>query len=204
MSTGEDSAVPSQNVLPVIEVGLQAGAGVREGGWVPVVLVDASRSPDLSELIRIHEHFDEGDVSVAWARPAGASKSAILLRLRCERPLEANFVLVFAMPEQAGAVQSIVQARSLYLQHGPSGHLSAHLDEPRLLIEVPETGFIEYWEKIFHSAAAKRARNNGASFSQSREIADGAVAELKRFLGLRLRSGENRVAETAADTPPTE
>lgn len=177
--------VPPDGVVSVLDVGLQAGIGVREGGWVPIVLVDTADRPAVAELLRVHEHFEEGDVSISWGRPVG-TKDAIYLRIRCARPLETVVALKFPMPHLATSVESILRARCFYLQHGPTGKLSNHLDEPKLLVDIPDTGFGGEWEKIYHSATAKMARASGASFLESRKAADLAITEMREFLNLRL------------------
>ncbi|MBO1752160.1 hypothetical protein J4G33_10135 [Actinotalea sp. BY-33] len=177
-------AASPQDVTPVLDAGLVAGAGVREGILIPAILVDVAARPGVKELIRVHEHFDEGDVAIAWGRGV-TSKTFLYLSVRCERPFQTAFTLRFAMPKQAGIVDAMLQAHCFYLQNGPTGHLSAHLDERKLLIDIPDTGFGHEWDGIYRSAAAKMARAAGASHSESKESAGAMIAEMRRLLRLR-------------------
>lgn len=177
----------SDTPIPVLETGATAHSSVVSGALVPVIMVDVDEHGALAELIRAHEHVSGGDCLSSWVfLPSRRNKLG--LRLVFERPVHLDIVLVFTLPGQAGAVDQVMRARALYLQHGSEGHgLKHHIDEPRIFIEVLTENFADIWEGIFLRAAAKQARSEGASYPESRRIAPQFVAEWRRLFDNRMR-----------------
>ncbi|WNB85148.1 hypothetical protein [Cellulomonas sp. ATA003] len=94
---------------------------------------------------------------------------------------------MFTLPGQAGAVDQVMRARCLYLQHGTAGHgLKDHFDEPRILIEVPADNFADIWDDMFLRAAAKQARSDGASYAESRRVAPEFIKKWRELFDNRL------------------
>lgn len=178
------------NILPVriIADGIIASRGVGGGRMVPLVIVDSTQRPEVNEIVRLHEHLPPGDATTQWGTRV-RTRGKIALFLHFSRPMSINLLLEFGLPTQAGLVDQIITAKCLYLQPGSDGdRLAATLDSPRILIEMPSTGFENDWEQILHSSIAADLRQKGLPRRDSREAAKEFVQEWrKQFGGFRMR-----------------
>ncbi len=172
-------------VLPVVADGALSSANSVGGRLVPVAMVDMTGHPQVEELVRIHQHLGAGDCASQWGQPIGQEQ--LLLRLTFTRPVELILALAFDLPQQAGLVDQMLTARALYLQHGVEGNrMSTTQNYPRLLIELPPTGFEERWEKIFPAVLMGEFRRSGMSRGEAKRAAKEMVARWREFGSLRM------------------
>jgi hypothetical protein len=176
--------IPLSIVMPVVADGGLAIKGQVGGRLVPVVMVDMTGRPDVAELVRIHEHLGMGDCFSQWAQ-AG---NRLMLRLQFERPIELAIGLTFELPQQAGLVDQILSARAVYLQHGVEGDsMSTTMDNPRLVIELPPTGFEEEWERLFPSSLTRAFRAQGLKRAAAKEAARDMVERWRKFGSIKIK-----------------
>lgn len=162
-----------------------ATVNVGEGRMIPLVIIDTSDRPDIEELVRIQEHLPSGDVSVQWGSLEDTPKLVALL-IKFIRPVEAFLVLNFDIVKQGVIVDQILLSKALYLQPGQEGDRFANtMDAKKLLIEIPETGFSNTWDKMLFKHLVKDFREKGLPKYQAREAAKGVIEEWRKFGKLR-------------------
>jgi hypothetical protein len=124
----------------------------------------------------------------------------VTLILTFQRPSQVVVLLEFDVAEQGILVDSILTAKALFLQPGKKGdRLSATLSSPRLLVEVPDLGFKEEWDRIWSTALAKRLRKDGLGRQTARRGASDAISLMREVEGFRMRRG--RAAKPRDENP---
>ena len=161
-----------------------------EGRLVPLVIIDTSERPDIEELVRVHQYTPPGDVKCQWGRLKGSGEGKISLILQFVRPAELILVLEFDVVRQGGLVDQILISKGLYILPGRDGdRLSNKLDAPKVLIEVPDTGFSKTWEDILYRHLAGDLRKSGLSRQQSKQSAREIIREWREFGHFRMQKG---------------
>lgn len=170
--------------LPVVGDAGIAIDGVSQGRMVPLVIVDDSKLPQLSELIRLHEHFDEGgDVNSQWGTQKDLlGKTKIILILEFIRPMKLECVFVFDLRKQGIIVNQIISSARMYIMTGRLGDRYVHkINDPKIYIDIPETGFFPAWNKIYFSDLVQRFKKEGKSQKAAKIAADEFLAKQRKF-----------------------
>lgn len=151
-----------------------ATSSTGNGRLIPLVILDTRQRQDLIEVMQVHANFSEGDVVISW----GSTKSRphhVILFLRFQRPTERAAMIEFDIERQGVLVEHVLITQALYIQAGkPGDRFLDGLDAPRLLVEVPDTGFRPTWDKVYRDSIVKRLRKQGLS----RRAANSAYATL--------------------------
>lgn len=187
--------------VPIIADGAIAGP-VADGRLVPVLVVFAETRPQLAELFRVHRHIRTGDVQSQWARSRHHPDDVMLL-LGFERPMEVEFLLRFSIVRQALLIEAILSAGAAYLQPGsPGDRISSRLDDENVLIEIPDAGFRDFWDReLFKAMTREMARRLGVSKRKAEPAARRHIAELREFSRFRLPpSATNADAQSPPQT----
>jgi hypothetical protein len=89
----------------------------RQGGrLLPLLLLDTSDRPDISELIRLHQSSGPGDVKTQWGKvEGGGHEGTVALFLIFIRPVELFVVLEFEIVRHGILVEQTLNSRGLYL-----------------------------------------------------------------------------------------
>lgn len=174
--------------LPVVgDAAIGIGA-IGEGRLIPLVIVDASARPALEELIRVHQFTQPGDVVSQWGAINGDNER-ISLFLNFKRPSELDVVIEFSVNDRAPLIDQILTTKSMYLQVGKHGDRFINTQSsPRILMEIPETGFKEVWEKIYYRYTYKKFRANGLNRQLARKAAHQFISETRKFGDTRVSS----------------
>lgn len=185
--------VPVRHAREACPVRIVADAAIstrgRHGGrLLPVILLDLSERPDIVEFIRVHESLGPGDVSIQWGQVQG-HEGTVALFLTCIRPVEALIVLEFDIVRQGILVEQALIGKGIYLAQADDEHdrLKKNVDRPKVIVEIPDTGFRPTWDDVFYKHLAKDFREKGLSRSDSRRAARSAIEELRRFSNLKMR-----------------
>jgi len=126
--------------------GMIAHSHVQEGRMVPVAILDTRERPDIAELIRVHSHLPPGDHAIAW----GEVERAIVLRINFLRPIEARVLIIIDVGTHGFIIDSALRSKAIHLQAGqPGDRMSTNRDAPRIIIELPHTGFERNWERLY-------------------------------------------------------
>lgn len=165
-------SLPTAWQVPILADAAMAGSETADGRLIPVLILDTTRHPKLAELIRIHEQLGPGDVRFAWGIKKGLKDAMLIVEF--ERPIEVQSVFVFDIAKYAGLVELMMASGGVYLQAGsPGDRLTSTLDNPRILVELPDTGFRPVWEEVLLKRMAAVIR---AQSGMSRAAAKGAAA----------------------------
>jgi hypothetical protein len=160
---------------------------IGDGRLIPLLIIDASERPDVSELVRIHKHLPLGDVICQWG-DLDAGDGKIDLFLRFERPVELVLILQFDVVRQGGLVDYILIAKAVYIQPGREGdRFVASMDNPRILVEIPDTGFQEEWNRMFHKHILLDLRRRGLSRKEAKLAATRFIEEWREFGRFRMK-----------------
>jgi hypothetical protein len=162
---------------------------VLEGVNVPLVILDTRDRPDVAEAIRVQsvESLPPGDVDFQWfGRPGNTDE--ILLRLDLLRPIETRLILAFSIERQGILVEAALTARAIYLQAGkPGDRLKRDLDRPKMLVELPETGFRPIWDQlVVDQMTGVFARQSGLPRRKARPQAIAFLNEIKKLTDFRM------------------
>lgn len=157
-----------------------------EGRLLPVLILDTLRRPEITELIRVHAYM-QGDVASRWASSRD-DDDVVMLILTFERPLEVELILEFSIEHQAMLVECILSGGAVYLQTGvPGDRLLMTMEAPRMLVEVPASGFRAYWEQLFlNRMTIVMSRRLGVPRKKARPVAQRLIAELKQLANFRI------------------
>ena len=163
--------IPEDRVLPIVGDAAIAGP-IADGRLIPVLILDTAARPEVAELIRMHEHLPPGDVLSQWAHSRDDS-DVVALQLRFLRPVETALALRFGMEAQAILVETMLDGGAVYLQAGVAGdRLMNTLDAPRVLVELPDTGFRPVWDEILLTRiTVVMSRRLGISRKKARPLA---------------------------------
>lgn len=180
---------PAESVpLRIVSDAMIATSRVGEGRMIPLVILDTSNRPDVEEMVRVHEHVSPGDVESIWTHPKG-NKGKVTLVLSFVRPMELAIFIEFDILKEGGLVDRIVSARALYIQPGRDGdRLASTLGHQRIIVEVPETGFDDHWNKVLRKVIFRDYRAHGLSRSESKLATERFIREWRGFTGMRVKS----------------
>lgn len=135
--------------VPIVADAAIATQSMGDGRLIPLVIVDTTDRLDLEEFIRIHQYSGPGDADSQWATLEDSSGRVALL-LTFKKPMEMTAVLAFDPVKQGGLVDQIIHTKGLYIQAGREGdRFIKNPDAPKLIVEIPDTGFAEVWNEIF-------------------------------------------------------
>jgi hypothetical protein len=184
----ETERFSAADIVPIAGNGSIAGP-VLEGVAVPALILDTRARPDVSEAIRVHStgSLPPGDVNFRWGGRPGCPDE-VLLVLDLLRPLEVRIVLSFSIEREAILVESALTARAVYLQAGkPGDRLKHDLDRPKMLVELPETGFGPIWERlVVEQMTAVFARDMKIRRRKARPQAVAFLADIRNVTGFRM------------------
>lgn len=164
--------------------------GRHSGRLLPLILIDTSDRPDIAELIRVHGSLGPGDVKSQWGKLEGKGhEGTVALFLTFIRPLEVFMILEFSVVRHGFLVEQILTGNGIYLgeAQGEGDRLQKNLDRPKVLAEVPDTGFKDTWHAIFTKHLEKHFRNKGLNRSQSRQAARSAIEEWQKVGSFKMR-----------------
>lgn len=175
-------------VVPIVGDAAIASVGVGHGRLIPLIIIDATKRPDLAEVIQAQAHLPTGDVVVQWgAFPK--RRDHIALFIKFQRPIERGAVIEFDIAEQGILVEQILQSNGLYIQAGKVGDRLKHdLNRPKMLIEVPDTGIRSLWDKLYFDAVVKRARKEGLDRRDAKEAARAVIGKIRELSNFRMPS----------------
>jgi hypothetical protein len=160
---------------------------IGDGRLIPLLIIDASERPDVGELVRIHKHLPPGDVICQWG-DLDVGDGKIDLFLRFERPAELVLILQFDIVSQGGFVDYILIAKAVYIQPGMQGdRIVTSMDNPRILVEIPDTGFQEEWNRMFHKHIFQDLRRKGLSRKEAKLAATRFIEEWQEFGRFRMK-----------------
>lgn len=169
-------------IVPVVGDAVIAVPGVGHGRPFPLLVLDTTERPDIAEIIRVQNQLPEGDVEVTWMQQRG-QLGHVALMLHFLRPVERTAIVSFDIFERGAIVEHILFARATYIQSGkPGDRLIHNLGVPKMSIEVPDTGFQAYWDKLFLDGVQRRMIANGYGRRDARTAATLHIRSVRRLV----------------------
>ncbi len=179
--------IPDSVIVPIVSDGAIATYAIGDGRMIPVLIVDCTEKVELRDHIYAHEESEAGDVTVTWAT-LKRDKAKVALLLEFSKPSVLEVVLQFNIKNQGGLVDGILHSNALYLQPADSGMKVAEgLGKPKILVEIPDTGFLPDWEKLYTHFLVKRFKRSGLSKKDAINAAKEHKSELRELWCRRMR-----------------
>lgn len=179
--------IPASSIVPIVKDGAIATHSIGEGRMIPVLIVDCSDKVELRDLIYAHEECPPGDVTVTWGTEK-RQKECVSLLLGFSRPSRLDVVIQFDIKKQGGLVDGILHANALYLQPTESGgRVSEGLEKGKIIVEIPDTGFLSAWENIYTESLVKQFRKSGFSRREAKDAAQQHKNMLREIWDRRMR-----------------
>lgn len=171
--------------LRVIADGIISNPHFADGRPLPILIVNATTAPFIAEYIETHHLHAPGDVGLYWGSQR-FSNELVALQVTLSRPSKNTFSILFDTKTQHVLVDAILHGRGFYLQAGDDGtKLSNSLNAPKIVIEVPDLGFMPKWEKIVQCVLAGRFRKNGFSKAEANTAVSQYLASMREFWAIR-------------------
>lgn len=176
------------DLISVVADAAIATKKIGDGRLIPLLILDTVSRPRLKEYIRVHKHFPPGDVVSQWATILdGSRRVALVLDLR--GAMDMRVVIEFDPEKQGGVIDQIVSSKAVYIQAGkPGDRFIAMMDEPKVILEIPDTGFSRVWDELYFEAVVRRARKSGLSKKQANASAIDFITQFRKFGAARIGS----------------
>lgn len=174
----------SVRLTPIIGDGAIGHPHILDGRILPVLILDCSNHRALEDLVHAQEHAPPGDCSTTWKWDL-LSRRHVYLQFDFKFPLETTAIVAFEVASQGALVESIINARAVYLQPLSSGSsVLEGIKKPNILIEVPSATTFPIWKTLYRRTLEKKYRKKGLSARQAREAAH---QNLTRMRDIQLR-----------------
>jgi hypothetical protein len=176
-------------VLRIVADGAIAHGHVGEGRIIPLVILDTTNRADVEEYIRVHQFTEPGDVKCQWGQVFGHDDTVALI-LSFQRPAQVVAIIEFELDRNHGSlIDQALAAKSIYIQAGREGdRLKHNLDLPKVIVEVPDLGFMEIWDDIYLRHTTAKIRAKGASRADAKRLARTFIDDMRKISsGFRIR-----------------
>jgi hypothetical protein len=97
---------------------------IGENVWMPTVTIDASQSPEVADLARVHAVEGIGDVSTHAIR----QDDSVVVGVQLTSPVQAMFAVAFSCALHREFLNEVADAKSLIFATTDTG--SAHEEQP--------------------------------------------------------------------------
>lgn len=175
----------SRPVYQVIEDGLVSNAGLAEGRFIPVVILNAPENSELHDLIRIHQGLT-GDAESTWSQPLTLlSPKTYHLEIHFTKPMDCRFAIEFDIKSQFVIIDGIMQSNGVWIQTGSPGDKVSQDLVNKVLVEIPNNGMEDRWEKRLHSEMRGTVIRKGKTKSEVNKIVHEKIKTFRAISNLR-------------------
>ena len=116
-----------------------------ENVWMPTVTIDASQSPEVADLARVHAVEGIGDVSTHAIR----QDDTVLVGVQLTSPVRATFAVAFSYELHQEFLNEVADAGSLVF--ATTATESAHEDRPLWLsVDIDGTALRQTLARVIH------------------------------------------------------
>jgi hypothetical protein len=174
-------------LLKIVSDAAIASRRIGDGRLIPLVILDTTNRRDMDEYIRVHQHLPPGDVESQWGKIQD-STGRVILFVSFKRPAELLANIEFNIVKQGTLVDQILLANCLYIQSSLAGdRFSKNPSAPKVLLEIPDTGFGKPWDKIFYEHIVKDMRNSGVPRRTAKRAAREFIDGWREFGQMRMK-----------------
>lgn len=165
------------------EEGIISNFDLAEGRMIPAVILNNKNGDKTVEnLVKLHLDTPPGDVTVTWGSPFN-----LLIRnkywelyLQFSKPMQCEFTIRFDLEKEYRIIDSIIQSRGLYISYGIKGEKVSQMKNGAILIEVPNTGIDNDWDKKLIEILTKKHKKR-LKKSNKKEISQLVKYEITEF-----------------------
>lgn len=149
-----------EECVNVVDTALITRVDVADGKHIPLVIIDTSNNEKIKNVIKCHVESESGEMVTTWGMTK--DKEYVVLVLDSVHPIVSRLCIVFNLKEQYATIDRILKTNLLYIQCGKEGDRVFTPEEPiRILVEIPNTGFEEYWVNIKEKTQKARFKELG-------------------------------------------
>jgi hypothetical protein len=129
----------------------------------------------------------------------------VMLILSFIRPVQMKVIVAFDLRCNHGfLVEQILFTNGVYIQAGASGdRLKNTMDRPRIVIEIPDTGFRRRWDRLFHQHTVKMLRERGLDRKQAKSATPQVIAQLREIGAFRMGSAPRSITAEGHEAEET-
>ncbi|CAC9572697.1 hypothetical protein [uncultured Gammaproteobacteria bacterium] len=179
--------ISGDSIVPIVGDGAIATEEVGEGRMIPLVVIDCSEKVEFRDLIYAHENLIPGDVNITWVTPRWGNKKVGLL-LEFKKPSVLEVLFQFDIKKQGIVVDAILHSNALYIQPEESeSKVSKWLEKARILIEIPDTGFLQEWDKRYTKTISKNFKKSGFSRAESKKATEEFKIKAREIWAQRMK-----------------
>ncbi|MDG9757817.1 hypothetical protein N7365_06865 [Pseudomonas sediminis] len=172
--------------IPLVSDGAIASPDIGDGRLIPVLILDCSNHPAFLNLVRVHQQTPPGDVISRWGY-GRFNKRFVTLNLRFLKPVELEASIRFDLRMQPALADSIVQAKSVYLQPLESGsRVIEGMDKPKIVIEIPPQTKLPNWDAMLLKQIEIKMKKDGMSRRSVKSAARQHLERIREFTGKRI------------------
>lgn len=152
--------ITCNRIVDVVRDALVLQVDVCDGKAIPHIIIDTEKFPEINNSIRLHKEVDEGKITFKWG--VTQDRKNVLLVVESISPVELTYIVNFQLDKYFEVINRILSAQMMYIQAGKSGDkLRDNMSVPKILVEVPHTGFEVEWEKIYRKVQVNRFKKLG-------------------------------------------
>ena len=159
-SKKKENISSEHRIVDIINDALIYQRNLCDGRAIPHLIIDTENYPEIAKSIELHSEVTEGSITVTWGLTI--DKKYVLLLIESISPVEISYIIKFDLYKQCSVIDKILSAQLMYIQSGKKGdRLLKTQHNPKLLMEIPHTGFEKEWVKIYRKAQEKRFKDLG-------------------------------------------
>ena len=170
----------------IAEEGLISKFDLAEGRMIPaVVLKNSKQDKTVENFVKIHLDTPPGDVIVTWGSPLNPliRNKFWELFLQFTMPVKCEFTIRFDLEKEYRIIDAIIHSRGLYISYGDIGDKISQMKNGAILIEVPNTGVDNEWDKKIKDILIKKYKRKIKNYSKKEviELADYEINEFRKI-----------------------
>lgn len=158
---------------------------VAYGKTIPLIILDTVDHPLIESMIDAHTEIEQGSVKSLWFTTQ--DQQTVYLQIEMSEPTSVKFISKFDSKIHAVIIDVLIHSQLLYLQAGKPG--DRFIDDPKrpkILIEIPSSGFSEAWDKIYTQIFTNHFRKIGYRKKQAQELACNLRVEWSKIRNLHI------------------
>ena len=169
----------------IAEEGLLSTDSIGEGRMIPVLVLDIDGNKDIEDLIKVHDNITSGDATITWIHDF-YNRNFFILKMEFSKPMEIKFGIKFKIDKEYSLIDGILESKGVYLQTGVKGDkISKKMEDPKILVEVPDMGIKVIWNKILLNTMKKKYMKQGYRKREAISISKQHISEMRKFWKMR-------------------
>lgn len=157
-----------------------------EGRIYPCIIIDINENKEIQDLFKIHQQINTGDVLIHWGVENSFFRSKkIFLTLEFSRPMPISFGIEFLISKNFNLIDGIIQSRGVCIASGKFGNKVSDVADKSIIIEVPNVGFDQKWDKIFKQSIFDFYKKKGMNKKEAKNFTENHIKQMRDLWSLR-------------------